>query len=187
MDRSDTLHWFAMRALYQRETKVQALLEALRQEKPETLVEVFIPMKWEKKVVRGRMRRVQVPAIGGLMFVRWDQPSLQEFKSRIEHFQYMTFPAADGRRHPIIVPDRQMQDFIRLCEGTKDPLFLDASLQNLAPGTPVRVIGGPFMGMTGTFQRVAGKRSRHFVVRIPQLLSVAAEIPAADLEVIKEK
>ena len=180
MDRTDTPHWFAMRATYRREMKAHDELE-------EAGIEVFIPMRLVNKKVGTRMKRVEAPAVSGLLFVHCSQPFLQTFKLKRPYLQYLCSFERDGSRKPIVVPDQQMMDFIRISTQTEEEVtYLDPELENLAQGTRVRIVNGPFEGLTGTFQRVQGKRNRQFVIQIEGVLALAVQISPNLLEVIEK-
>lgn len=178
MDRTDTPHWFAMRATYRREMKAH-------DELTDAGAEVFIPMKLVKKKVGLRMKRVEAPAVSGLLFVRCSQPFIQAFKLRRPYLQYMCSFHHDGTRKPIVVPDQQMEDFIRISTEADEPQYIDTDCMNLTPGTPVRIIGGPFEGMKGSFQRVNGQRNRQFIIRIEGVLALAINIHPSFVEPIR--
>ena len=77
----DPKTWFPMRVTYQREMKVKAELDRLG-------IENFVPMRY--KVVESQndgdteLRRVLVPAINNLIFVRSTQERVSELKRRNE-------------------------------------------------------------------------------------------------------
>ena len=77
----DPKTWFPMRVTYQREMKVKAELDRLG-------IENFVPMRY--KVMESQndgdteLRRVLVPAINNLIFVRSTQERLSELKRRNE-------------------------------------------------------------------------------------------------------
>ena len=167
-----------MRATYRREMKAHDELK-------DAGAEVFIPMHWTKKKVGTRTKRVEVPAVQSLLFVHCSQPFIQQFKLKRPYLQYMCAFHRDGTRRPIVVPDRQMEDFIRVSTQAEDSTYIDPETENLAQGQRVRIAGGPFEGMTGTFQRVQGKRNRQFVVQIEGVLAIAIQISPSQLEVIK--
>ncbi len=178
MDRTDTQHWFAMRATYRREMKAH-------DELTDAGIEVFIPMRWTKKKVGEHMRRVKAPAISGLIFVRCSQPTIQTFKLKRPYLQYVCAFQRNGSRKPIIVPDDQMEAFIRVSTEVDNPTYIDTEVEPLAPGTRVRIVGGPFQGMYGTFQRVQGHRSRQFIIRIEGVLAMAVNMHPSLVEAIK--
>lgn len=167
-----------MRATYRREMKAHDELK-------EAGAEVFIPMHWTKKKVGTRMKRVEAPAVHSLLFVRCSQPFIQQFKLKRPYLQYLCSFHRDGTRHPIIVPDQQMEDFIRVSTQAEESTYIDPETENLTQGQRVRIVNGPFEGMTGTFQRVTGKRNRQFVIQIEGVLAIAIQISPNQLEVIK--
>ena len=85
----DPKMWFPMRVTYQREMKVKAELDRLG-------IENFVPMRY--KVMESQndgdaeLRRVLVPAINNLIFVRSTQERLSELKRTnevLEPLRYM--------------------------------------------------------------------------------------------------
>lgn len=163
--------WFAMSATYGRELKAKAYLESKS-------VECFIPMT--SKIVsnrKGVKTRKLVPAISNLLFVHTTKERIQRLKSGLEYLQYHTHPV-NGRNAPIIVPDEQMQQFISVSETHNDNvLYMSPDDINLDKGTPVRVVGGAFDGVEGTFVKVKGSRNKRVVILIQGLIAaVVAEI-----------
>ena len=72
------------------------------------------------------------------------------------------------------VPDRQMQNFIRVASVKDDSvMFLGNKDFSNKIGKKVRILGGPFEGVTGTIYRV--KKDRRVVItpRLTPHLSVA--------------
>lgn len=172
--------WFAMRVTYRRELAIKQMLD-------EATVENFIPMRYEVRTVHDKKMRLYVPAIHNLIFVHCSESRLREVKSRCSALQFMMRPI-DGTRRPIIVPDDQMERFIRVA-GTNDNknlYFLPEEL-DLAKGTRIRVHGGVFDGIEGIFLKVKGARSKRVVVQIQGVMAVAAEIAPDLLEVLPDK
>ena len=73
--------WFAMRATYKREFIAQEYLQGKG-------IEVFLPLKKEIKVIRGIKRKVTVPAINSLIYVKAQKEVLQQAKMGVEYLQY---------------------------------------------------------------------------------------------------
>ena len=140
-------------------------------------IETFVPMRYEIITSRkGGKSRELVPAIHNLLFVHATRSTMRELKSQLPIVQYITRPV-NGRNEPILVPDRQMAQFIRVTNSYEDNLkFFRPEELNLRRGTAVRIIGGPFDGVEGTFVKVQGIRNRRVVVQLPGLLAVAAEV-----------
>lgn len=93
------------------------------------------------------------------------------------HFAARLHPYSDSLRHPVAIPDRQMEMFrlvITLSNNADAPLdTIDPGryANAIASGTTVRVLAGPFAGLVGTVARL--KRDRRVVVHIPGLCTLA--------------
>lgn len=171
--------WFAMSAPFCRELKAQQLLD-------KRCIESFIPMRYDVVAKKGgKKSRELVPAIHNLLFVRTTRSIIQEMKREILFLQYLT-QAERGKNIPIIVPERQMQQFIAVSETNNEQLiYLKPEEINLKRGTPVRIHGGAFDGVEGIFVKVKGIRSRRVVVLIKGVTAVVtAEIQSDLIEVL---
>ena len=172
--------WFPMRVTYPREMKVKAELDRLG-------IESFVPMMY--KVVDGDMpQRELVPAISNLIFVRSTQERISGLKSSnktLEPLRYMIDQTAQQPHTIMTVPDRQMQNFIRVASKTDDSvMFLDEDCVVGKEGKRVEIIGGAFVGVAGVIRRV--KRCKRVVVEIEGVASVAiAFVPAVWLKEIE--
>lgn len=155
--------WFAMRATYRSEMSMRDKLKAAG-------FDCFVPLVKELRTVGRRKKYVWVPAINNLIFVFGKKSAIQEFKLHQDRLQYMCKPTKEGRT-PIIVPKDQMDAFQLLYANCGYEITeID---ENFKPGTRVRVIDGPFAGMTGTFQRINGHRERRFVVTLDSVLLIS--------------
>ncbi|MBR4644637.1 MAG: UpxY family transcription antiterminator [Bacteroidaceae bacterium] len=156
--------WYAMRVTYRRELLAKEELEGAG-------FRVFIPMVVEAREDprTHKMKRVEVPAIHNLLFVYADPTELQLFKKDREYLQYICTKAHTEVSRKIIIPDYQMDAFMQLYNNTDSKILAP---ENLLPGTPVRIIAGPFAGLTGTYQRVVGHRNRFFVISLNGLISI---------------
>lgn len=162
--------WYAMSAPYHRELQARDWFA-------DKGIETFVPMRYEIITHRdGVKSRELVPAIHNLLFVHIAPAAMREFKPQIPIVQYLTRPV-DGRNEPILVPDSQMSQFIRVSNTFDDKLrYFSPEELNLRRGTAVRIIGGPFDGVEGTFVKVQGIRNRRVVVQLTGLLAIAAEV-----------
>ena len=103
--------------------------------------------------------------------------------------RYMMRPVHDDRgtevRHEIIVvPDLQMDHFMRVASVVDDRVFYIENLDFAGkPGQRVRVIGGDFAGVEGIIKRV--KKNKRVVVQIEHVAAVAiAFLPSAYIEIL---
>ena len=175
------LQWFAMSATFRREIKARNILT-------ETGLECFIPMRWQPVNKRnGHKTKELVPAVRNLIFVRSRQEELQAIKTDIPYLQWLTRPD-DGRNIPIIVPDRDMEQFIKVTQDSNEKLiYLRPDEVDLCKGTPIRILGGPFNGIEGTFIKLRGHRNRRVVVMLKGIVGVAMAEVTPDLIEVLEK
>ena len=173
--------WFPMRVTYQREMKVKAELDRLG-------IESFVPMTY--KVVDADTDnpcRKLVPAIRNLIFVQSTQERISHLKSSnevLEPLRYMIDNTAEEVHTIMTIPDKQMQNFMRVASKSDDSvMFLDDESVVGKEGKRVEIIGGAFEGVTGVIRRV--KRCKRVVVEIEGVASVAiAFVPAVMLKEI---
>jgi transcription antitermination factor NusG len=181
----DPKTWFPMRVTYRREMKVKAELDQLG-------IENFVPMRY--KVVEWQndgdteLRRVLVPAINNLIFVRETLERVSELKRRnevLEPLRYMMDHTAAQEHAIMTVADKEMENFMRVASRTDDSvMFLDNKTVVGKEGKRVEIMGGAFEGVTGVIRRV--KRCKRVVVEIEGVVSVAiAYVPAGVLKEIE--
>ena len=176
----DPKTWFPIRVTYQREMKVKAELDRLG-------IENFVPMRY--KVVERQndgdteLRRVLVPAINNLIFVRETQERVSELKQTnevLEPLRYMMDRTASQEHAIMTVADREMENFMRVASRTDDSvMFLDNETVVGKEGKRVEIMGGAFEGVTGVIRRV--KRCKRVVVEIEGVASVAIAYVRAEL------
>lgn len=176
----DPKTWFPMRVTYQREMKVKAELDRLG-------IENFVPMRY--KVMESQndgdseLRRMLVPAINNLIFVRSTKERVSELKRTnevLEPLRYMMDRTASCEHTIMTVADREMENFMRVTSRTDDSvMFLDEETVVGKEGKRVEIMGGAFEGVTGVIRRV--KRRKRVVVEIEGVASVAIAYVRAEL------
>lgn len=172
--------WFAMSATFGRALKAKEFLESHS-------VRCFVPMKYEvfSTGKQGKKRKL-VPAISNLLFVHATRACIQTLKSEVSYLQYLT--RSEGKRRvPIVVPERQMEQFITVCDSYNEKLvYLNPSEINLEKGTPVQILGGPFDGVEGIFVKIEGVRNRRVVIQVSGIAAVViADITHGCLKVLE--
>ena len=174
--------WFPMRVTYQREMKVKAELDRLG-------IESFVPMTYKMvDADTDNPCRKLVPAIRNLIFLRSTQERISHLKSSnevLEPLRYMIDNTAEEAHTIMTIPDKQMQNFMRVASKSDDSvMFLDDKSVVGKEGKRVEIIGGAFEGVTGVIRRV--KRCKRVVVEIEGVASVAiAFVPAVWLKEIE--
>lgn len=162
--REEPTQWFAMRAIYRYEIFIKEKLEADN-------FECFVPLEIKEKVIHGRKTRTWAPVINNLIFVKAKKSELQKWKQTEPRLQYLMKPKEGGGFTQIVIPDVQMTSFIRVYENSNHEV--QAMETDFKPGMAVRVISGPFQGMTGHFQSVKGHRERRFVITLDNVAFIS--------------
>lgn len=172
--------WHVMRA-YKAEKAAEEWLSG-------TEMRYFIAKQWAVREYHGRKGRYMVPAIPGIIFIKATRDELAKAKLSMPRLQYVMDRAVTPPE-PLTVPERQMENFITVASralDTESVEFLLPDEQMPAAGTQVRIHGGPFDGVVGTFRRVKGHRNRRLVVELPGLGAVSAEVKPDLVEVIQQ-
>lgn len=175
----EQIQWWAMSAVFNRSIKMKSILD-LRH------IENFVPLHQVVTLKGTRKIKKLSPIIANLIFIHTDKETIKSLKGEFEYLQYLT--NKDGeKRTPIIVPERQMTDFITVAGSQEEKLiYLDSAELNLQQGCKVRITSGTFAGVEGQFMKVKGARDRRVVVAIDGVAAVATtSIPPQFIEPIE--
>lgn len=169
--------WYAMRVTYGRELKIQEAMNGK--------FETFIP-KCYKTVERFGKRHYELTScISNLLFVYGSRNQIEE--ERQKHIEIKD----DKKSHllsfiknhidePIFVPDKQMEDFIRVSNLPAEELIpLDIREGESLTGQRVKVIDGPLVGIEGFIKRIEG--NKRVVVTIDGILATALKFISPSL------
>mgnify|MGYP002169334464 FL=1 len=170
LTKNDTVAWYVMRVTYQRELSA---METLTKEN----IRSYVP------TTRVRKRNAFGMAIGwktealvhNYIFIYSTLPIIQQIKThKIQHLRYLMAKDSSGEIKPQIVPDKQMQDFIKVTEsrGSKQ---LDPAI-DLRKGDRVRILTGPFEGVEGIFIQMPNRHEKRVVVKIEGIAAVATTV-----------
>ena len=178
----DSCHnrWYALRVSYSRELKVQERLNSQG-------IRTFVPMMWKKKEVDGRTVKVLMPAVNNLCFACSTRERLRDFIASYGEKSPVHFIWNRATRNPIIVPDRQMNDFMQVASTLdEDLIYLTEISAKLREGQTVRVKNGPLAGITGKIVRI--RKSRRILVELPGTLAIASTyVKMEDVEVVEKE
>ena len=180
MPAKESVYWFPMRVTYNRELKMKECLDNIG-------VENFLPLRYAIiDTAEGRKRKL-VPAVSNLIFVhstREKITQLKMFKREFEPLRYMMRSSASGYE-VIVVPDAQMENFIRVASVLDDSVFFLEMTDFLNQvGTRVLITEGPFAGVVGLVRRI--QKNKHVVVSIEGVASVAiAYVPVKCLMIVE--
>ena len=167
---SDAIHWYPMRVTYQRVKAIKALLDADQ-------IENYLPMRWEwQETTDGQRRLRHLPVIASMIFVRDTRDRIMALKQMpgYEPMRFYTRPSVTlkNRREIFPIPDKQMQDFIRVASSNDERVaFLEDTDYLRAVGQRVRVAEGECAGIEGVVKRI--KSNKCVVVRLEGIATVA--------------
>ena len=147
-------------------------------------VRCFVPMHTVEKYTGGKLEYSREQLVKSLLFVQCTPETLSRTRAKFAGQVAPYYDSITGR--PLVVPDRQMDAFIALCD------FKDSGLEYLGQdegkyhlGDRVRVTEGVFKGLEGHIKRI--RHDRRLVVTIDGIAAFATGfIPPAFLEVIGE-
>ena len=157
--------WYALRATYSRELKVQKLLN-------ERGVRTFVPMMWRKRTINDKEEKKLVQAVSNLCFVYWTKNEIDNFIRSFGDTRPVNYYWDRTLDAPLTVPEKSMEDFIKVASSLdEDLIYLTQISEKLREGQLVEVIEGPFKGVKGRIVRI--KKNRRVLVELPGFLAVS--------------
>lgn len=174
-------HWYVLRALFRSELKVR---DSLRR----AGFHCYVPMCYRLETIRGHKIRRLVPAITELVFVYANATAIQDYKIYSKETVYWLTKPNGTRREKIIVPDKAMEDFIRITqENEQSVTYFRPEEINLKKGDRIIIHGGPFDGIEGMLLKMKGKREKKLLVSIPNLIAAAITIKPDMVEPVSQQ
>lgn len=157
--------WMPLQTIYNKEMHVAGFLQQKN-------IEHYIPMTYELKEEKAepdKCRRVLVPAVHNLLFIRckYDEAWCRNLVKESPFPIYFLKRERSGNGY-CTVSEPEMQNFIRATnpeiQGTR---FIEPEKLKGKKGMPVRIIKpGPLFGVTGLFVRYGGKH--YIAIQMPQ-------------------
>lgn len=140
-------------------------------------IENYIPMQQKIQVVDGKKRKALVPAVHNLVFVHSSKEIIQPFKKQVPYLQYIIDRSRGEDAGPLIVPDRDMENFMKVVQVCQDSLeYLPVGDRNFPAGAKVRIIGGELDGVEGILSRSGKSKDKKLFVTLNGILSVKATV-----------
>lgn len=174
-----TKQWFVMRDLKRPNAKLPAYkqLEALE-------IIFFTPMRWRLTVRQGKRVREEVPYMSDLLFVHDTQADLDPIVEKIPTLQYR-YQRGKGYRKPMVVPNADMERFIRAVNSTETPqYYLPGELTPVMYGRRIRIVGGGLDGYEGRLLTTRGSRTKRILIELPTWLTAAIEVNPEFIQVL---
>lgn len=177
--------WYVLRITYARERKAYDHITSRG-------VEAYLPMHTHEEKTSSipiRTRYVTKPLVPGIVFVHAAKKTVESFIKGTDHIECITAyydhfrKDARGYNDYLVVPDDQMDNFMRLADITDKHIRLVIPGQcHYKSGDTVIIREGKFKGITGKVARIGGQQ--RVVVTLNGVCSIAtAYIPSAFLEV----
>lgn len=143
----------------------------------------FVPLKYEVKTVKGQERRLLVPAVTKLVFVKGTLTAVQDYLLHAHFVVFIQRSTFSGHKDYLTVPTDAMENFIAVAEQTERHVtYFRPDEIVLREGDKIRVKGGLYDGREGIVMRIKGKRNKHLVVQIPGILIAAVEMTPEMIE-----
>ena len=173
MELTSTQHWYVAHTRVNQEFIIKAKLDELG-------VENFLPQDTRVRETPVGRKQIRVPLIHGMIFIRTDRDT--SFSLINDHFLRIVYLKDIGGRHSLVIPDKQMADFMFVLDVAGSGV--EVLNKDLKQGDRVRVVKGPLAGLEGELIRVRGHK--RVVIRIEGVASIATTyIPGSHLERIK--
>ena len=140
-------------------------------------IENFLPQEEQVRETPLGRKTIRVLLIHGMIFIHTDKAT--SFSLINDHGLNIVYLKDIEGRHSLIVPDKQMHDFMFLLD------FSPSGVEVLNKrGDRVRVIKGPLQGLEGELVRLMGHK--RVVIRLEGVVSIATSyIPGSFLERIE--
>ena len=169
----ESKYWYAARTRANQELGLRSSLSGLD-------ITNYLPTRIVTRKVSDRVKRVEVPLIKNLIFVKTTKQNafalVKDYALKLSFIKSLE----DGSL--LIVPEKQMLDFIYLMEHQEDMQLHYG--EHFAPGDRVNIFKGELAGIEGELIRVEGKS--HVLLRIPQIVAVSVRVPKNCLQKIKD-
>ena len=174
-------HWYVLRASYGREDRAADYMT-------DDGTYTYIAKRYTWKYVKGRRKRVLETLIPNLLFAYATKEKAEMYVKQTPELSFLTYyynhfvQNEEEKNPPLIVPDHEMQNFIRATVSMNEHImFVTPQQVHYKGGEQVKVIDGVFQGVEGRVARVAGQQ--RVIVNLSQVgLISTAYIPTAFIE-----
>ena len=137
----------------------------------------FLPMECRLiERTKGQRRYENIPRISSIIFIHDSYRHIYEMKQGeqdLSPLRFYTRPDHEdnSQREIFAVPDKQMDDFMRMANSTDTSVvFLEESDYLRAEGQRVRIAEGEFAGIEGVIKRIQGNKC--VVIRIEGIATI---------------
>lgn len=161
-------YWFAVRTKRNQERVIKTKLEVIG-------VEHFIPFRQEIRQRKDRKVKLQVPVIPNIIFLFTDY--LTSLSIINDYGLNISLMKSIGGSGPLIVPEKQMDNFMRFCEN-KVPY---TRIESFVKGKKIIITSGPLAGLEGELVSDCKKKTARIIIKLDGIASFEVVIGAEHL------
>ena len=165
------MHWYAAYTKINQELTIKKRLDHLA-------IENYLAMRDEVRETSFGKKNVRVILIPHLIFIRTDQTTA--FSLLNEHGLNVVYLKDLETRHLLIVPDKQMRDFMFVMDLSPESVILND--ESFAVGVKVQVVKGDLCGVEGELVSIANRT--HVMIRINGILTASIKVPKSYLHIL---
>lgn len=167
------MNWYAAYTRVNQELLVKKRLDELG-------IENYLPQEEQIRETSVGRKKIRIILIHGMIFIRTDKAT--SFSLLNDYNLNIIYLKDRENRRSLIIPDKQMQDFMFLLDFSTDGV--EVLNKDLKRGDRVKVIKGPLQGLEGELVRLKGHK--RVIVRLEGVVSIATSfIPGSFLEKIE--
>ena len=150
----------------------------------------YLRLEHSEQIQNGKLHEVVKPVFSNLIFIQGKKKILRLLKNidpNLTSLQFMTKTKRDRYEKSVIlsVPDKDMQNFIE-SETRDDPYNQRQHWQyddaHAKPGRKVRIINGPFVGITGEIKNYKSHRVVLIKIEGTGVANIITKVSKNDLE-----
>lgn len=163
--------WYAARTRAKHEIMIRDFLQKIN-------ISCYLATYVEhRRYVPYRLKKIEKPLVSNLIFIKSDKDRLI---SVLDDYGIKFSLIRDKFQVPVRIPDKQMDDFIRITQTMGECVNTDSS--TFSCGDWVRVIEGPLCGVEGELIKIKGRH--HLLLRLQGILSISVQVPKRSVEKI---
>ena len=162
------VNWYVMRTKPRQEKAVRNELQSFG-------IEFYLPTITDYHYYgHGRKKKIESPVLPSMVFVHVEADDRFTVISNLKHeVHYLVDRTTNSS---MVVSDRQMQDFMRVCNTPEVKL----DCVDFAVGDKVTINGGAFDGLQGVVSSIKGQK--RFIIVLNGIANIAVDLPAGQLE-----
>ncbi|MDR0941986.1 MAG: UpxY family transcription antiterminator [Bacteroidales bacterium] len=168
-----TNFWFVAKTRANQELSIKRHLDGFG-------IENFVPVRSEVRMYSGRKRMVQKVQIPNIVFVHSTKE--QAYSLINERCLKLSFMIDKHTRKTMIVPEKQMCDFMRVFAANNAEELQISTTTTFAKGDKVQIMEGVFCGVEGELMWINGKSQVR--VQIPGVVAITLHVSKKSLRKI---